>query len=133
MELNQKYFIVLMIFVIGCFICACGKEDNNASASLVEDTKESAYIEKTKVVEKEAAEQWAKGYDLPVDEQEVKEAENDCITMMELIFDIYEGADKGTASNVTLSDEIVFEMQKKTSRDEIFNYNIDNILKYGKL
>ena len=113
MELNKKYFIVLMIFVIGCFICACGKEDNNASESLVEDTKESTYIEKTKVVEKEAAEQWAKGYDLPVDEQEVKEAENDCMTMMELIFDIYEGADKGTASNVTLSDEIVFEMQKK--------------------
>ena len=55
MELNKKYFIVLMIFVIGCFICACGKEDNNASESLVEDTKESTYIEKTKVVEKEAA------------------------------------------------------------------------------
>ena len=46
-----------MIFVIGCFICACGKEDNNASESLVEDTKESTYIEKTKVVEKEAAEE----------------------------------------------------------------------------
>ena len=119
MELNKKYFIVLMIFVIGCFICACGKEDNNASESLVEDTKESAYIEKTKVVEKEAAEQWAKGYDLPVDEQEVKEAENDCMTMMELIFDIYEGANKGTASNVTLSDEIVFEMQKNWQRRNV--------------
>ena len=52
MELSKKYFIVLIIFIIGYFICACGKEDNNASESLVEDTKESAYIEKTKGLRK---------------------------------------------------------------------------------
>ena len=53
------------------------------------------------------------GYGLPVDEQEEKEAENDCKKMMELIFDIYKDADKGTASNVVLNDETVLEMQKR--------------------
>lgn len=32
---------------------------------------------------------------------------------MELIFDIYKDADKGTASNVVLNDETVLEMQKR--------------------
>ena len=100
-------------------MCACGKEDSVVGESLVEDTEEVSSTEETKSVEEEAAEQWEKGYGLPVDEQEVKEAENDCITMMELIFDIYEGANKGTASNVTLSDEIVFEMQKNWQRRNI--------------
>ena len=33
---------------------------------------------KQKSAEEEAAEQWEKGYDLPVDEQEREEAETDC-------------------------------------------------------
>ncbi len=74
MALNKRNFILLIIFIIGCFICACGKEDNTASEQRVEDTKESAYKEDTKGAEEEAAEKWAKGYDLPVDEREVKEA-----------------------------------------------------------
>ena len=36
------------------------------------------------------------------DEQEEKEAENDCRAMMERIYEIYKEADKGTASNVVL-------------------------------
>ena len=61
----------------------------------------------------EDTEQWEKGYDLPVDEQEAVEAENDCIEMMELISDIYGDSDKGAASNVVLEDETIFKMQKK--------------------
>ena len=41
---------------------------------------------KQKSAEEEATEQWEKGYNLPVDEQEAVEAENDCIEMMERIF-----------------------------------------------
>lgn len=67
----------------------------------------------TKSAEKKAAEQWEKGYDLPVDEQERKEAETDCKKLMELYFDIYEKAEKGTSSNVVLDDETVLEMQRK--------------------
>lgn len=47
-----------------------------------------------------------------------KEAENDCIKMMELVLDIYEDADKGMASNVVLKDETILEMQKKLMETE---------------
>ena len=89
--LKKKSILLIMVFLIGCFVCACGKEDSVVGESLVEDTEEVSSTEETKSAEEEAAEQWEKGYGLPVDEQEEKEAENDCKKMMELIFDIYEG------------------------------------------
>lgn len=63
--------------------------------------------------EAKAAELWKKGYDLPVDAQERKEAEEQCKKVMEHISGIYEQADKGESSNVILSDETVLEMQHK--------------------
>lgn len=113
MVLRKKSILLIMVFLIGCFVCACGKEKSVVGETLVEDTEEVSSTEETKSVEEEAAEQWEKGYGLPVDEQEEKEAVNDCKKMMELIFDIYKDADKGTASNVVLNDETVLEMQKQ--------------------
>ena len=113
MALKRKSILLIMAFLIGCFVYACGKEDAIVSESLVEDTKEVSSTEKTKSAEEEAAEQWEKGYGLPVDEQEEKEAENDCRAMMEHIYEIYKEADKGTASNVVLTDETILELQKK--------------------
>ena len=110
---KKKSILLIMVFLIGCFICACGKEKSVVGETLVEDTEEVSSTEETKSAEEEAAEQWEKGYGLPVDEQEEKEAANDCKKMMELIFDIYKDADKGTASNVVLNDETVLEMQKR--------------------
>lgn len=82
-----------------------------------EENKTAGKIKKTQVEEKKAGkkaeEQWKKGYDLPVDEQEEKEAKNDCRKKMELISDIYQTADKGTASNVVLREETIMEMQKR--------------------
>lgn len=113
MVLRKKSILLIMVFLIGCFVCACGKEKSVVGETLVEDTEEVSSTEETKSVDEEAAEQWEKGYGLPVDEQEEKEAANDCKKMMELIFDIYKDADKGTASNVVLNDETVLEMQKQ--------------------
>ena len=110
---KKKSILLIMVFLIGCFVCACGKEKSVVGETLVEDTEEVSSTEETKSAEKEAAEQWEKGYGLPVDEQEEKEAANDCKKMMELIFDIYKDADKGTASNVVLNDETILEMQKR--------------------
>ena len=110
---KKKNILLIMVFLIGCFVCACGKEKSVVGETLVEDTEEVSSTEETKSAEEEAAEQWEKGYGLPVDEQEEKEAANDCKKMMELIFDIYKDADKGTASNVVLNDETVLEMQKR--------------------
>ena len=100
MVLRKKSILLIMVFLIGCFVCACGKEDSVAGESLVEDTEEVSSTEKIKNAEEEAAVQWEKGYDLPVDEQEKEEAESDCKKLMELYLDIYETADKGIASNV---------------------------------
>ena len=113
MALKKKSILLIMAFLIGCDLCACGKEDSVVGESLVEDTEEVSSTEETKSAEEEAAEQWEKGYNLPVDEQEAVEAENDCIEMMERISDIYGDADKGAASNVVLEDETIFKMQKK--------------------
>ena len=113
MALKKKSILLIMAFLIGCDLCACGKEDSVVGESLVEDTEEVSSTEETKSAEEEAAEQWEKGYGLPVDEQEEKEAENDCRAMMERIYEIYKEADKGTASNVVLTDEAILELQKK--------------------
>ena len=113
MVLRKKSILLIMVFLIGCFVCACGKEKSVVGETLVEDTEEVSSTEETKSAEEEAAEQWEKGYGLPVDEQEEKEAANDCKKMMKLIFDIYKDADKGTAYNVVLNDETVLEMQKR--------------------
>ena len=113
MALKKKSILLIMAFLIGCDLCACGKEDSVVGESLVEDTEEVSSTEETKSAEEEAAEQWEKGYDLPVDEQEREEAETDCKKLMEHYLDIYETADKGIASNVVLDDQTVLEMQKK--------------------
>ncbi|MDE5776962.1 MAG: hypothetical protein K2I10_00380 [Lachnospiraceae bacterium] len=54
-----------------------------------------------------------KGYDLPVSDSERKEAEDDCKKMMGLISELYKNAEKGCASNVVISDEIMYQMAGK--------------------
>ena len=83
MVLKKKSILLIMVFLIGGFVCACGKEDSVAGETFVEDTEEVSSTEETRSAEEEAAEQWEKGYGLPVDEQEEKEVENDCRAMME--------------------------------------------------
>lgn len=58
-------------------------------------------------------EQLEKGYNLPVDDSIRMETEEQCKMVMEYVSDVYNRADKGEASNVTLSDESVFEIQNK--------------------
>lgn len=58
-------------------------------------------------------EQMEKGYNLPMDDSERKEAEKDCMKVMGLISDIYNHAEKGDSSNVVLSDKTVLKMQDK--------------------
>lgn len=54
-----------------------------------------------------------KGYDLPIDGDERKEAEEDCIKMMELIREMYVRADKDSSLNAVLSDEALAAVQDK--------------------
>ena len=121
MVLKKMNILLITAFLIGCCVCACGKEDSITSETLEKDTEEVSSTEETKSAEEEATEQWEKGYNLPVDEQEAVEAENDCIEMMERISDIYGDADKGAASNVVLEDETIFKMQKKIKENYLYN------------
>ena len=82
MALKRKSILLIMVFVMGCFVCACGKKDSVVGESFVEDTEEVSSTEETKSAEEEAEEQWEKGYDLPVDVQEREEAETDCKKLM---------------------------------------------------
>lgn len=58
------------------------------------------------------AEQWEKGYDIPIDDKKKQEAEYDCKKQMTLISDIYGEADMGALKGV-FSDEAILEMQNK--------------------
>ena len=111
--IKRKNILVIIALTISCLLSGCRKKDTNVIDSLenFEKNIESISIEETKISEE--VQQWEKGYDLPVDAQERKEAEIDCKTLMELYFEIYDSADKGIASNVILEDEIVLKIQKK--------------------
>lgn len=113
MGLKKKSILLIMVFLIGSFVCACGKEERAAGESPVGDTEEVSSAEETKSAGEEAAEQWEKGYGLPVEEQEEKEAKKDCKAMMERIYDFCKEADRGMASYAVLADETILELQKK--------------------
>lgn len=114
MALGKRESILLIAALLtGCFLCACGQEDKASGGLPVKEAEETTRAWKAKAAWEETAEQWAKGYDLPVNGQETAEAWNDCREMLKLVSDIYEDADKGAASNVVLQAEIMLEMQKK--------------------
>ena len=120
-------------------ICVSGCSDTFPEETLVDENV--IEVSEKRKSEEEASEQWEKGYNLPVEEQEKKEAEKDCKKIMELYFSIYEDADKGTASNIALNDKTVLEIQKKVMEtgcpvatlvtySNMVNYeSVDNFLK----
>lgn len=115
---KRKMILLIMVFLIGCDLCTCGKENRITGEPLVKEMEEPSSVGETKSDDDEAAKQWAKGYNLPVDKQEEKEARNDCRTMMKLIFDIYQYADKGNTLNVVLNNKTILKMQKKLKKTE---------------
>lgn len=110
--LRKKVYALVMVLIISVLICACQKENGTMEEFSVEETasEEGAASE-----DKEGKERLQKGYDLPVEEGDWKEAEADCKMMMGLILDIYRQADKGEASNIVLNDETLLAMQEKVS------------------
>ena len=45
---KKKSILLIMVFLIGCFVCACGKEKSVVGETLVEDTEEVSSTEETK-------------------------------------------------------------------------------------
>lgn len=109
--------LLSVLLILSLFVAACGRSDKKPDEILAvpEDTGGS-------VSEEDLARQIEKGYDLPVDIRQRKEAEEDCKKVMELTREIYVQADKGNASNIVLSDGAVSAMRdrlKETGRSVI--------------
>lgn len=87
------WFIVL----ISCLLCGCIRKDRTSDSQLM-DSRDVDSTEENENAKEDVAEQWEKGYDLPIDEPERKEAEDECKMILELISDIYTRQIKGMQS-----------------------------------
>lgn len=106
MKFGKGYEFLMMVLIAGCLLCGCEKRKSESENRIAGNTKE------IKDINQEAREQWEKGYDLPLEATEQEEVATECKEMMKKIQDIYQSADKGTASNAVLQDETMLEMQK---------------------
>lgn len=77
------------------------------------DSREVDFSEENENNKEDITEQWEKGYDLPINETERKEAEDECKKVLVLISDIYILADKGDAVNPVLDDKTIYKMQDR--------------------
>lgn len=109
MRYRKKCSLMVLLLVLGVSLCSCKKEDARQREIYMGESRTVIPAEAKTV--KETAEQWAMGYDLPIDGKEKEEAENDCIQMMELVQEIYRQADKGESINTVLSNETILLMQ----------------------
>ena len=107
MVLNRKYVILLLALLSIVCIFVCIKNDDTSERS---DMQETIPEESLGSVEMDA-ERILKGYDLPIETSDREEAEEDCRRLMDIVYHIYERADKGEASNVVLEEETILEMQ----------------------
>ena len=112
MEIRKIYIQTIIIMMAG-FLCACGgkKQEEFSLSGAIEGGEEPSLAESREDNDKKG--RWEKGYDLPVDENERKEAEADLRAALELTGDIYGEADKGDASNVVLSEEVLIQLKEK--------------------
>lgn len=112
MEFRNRYILTIVIMATG-LLCACGrKEPADFFQSDVGEGKEELLLAEDSEAD-DRKEQWEKGYDLPIGEEERKEAKDDCRAVLELTAEIYREADKGEASNVVLSEEVILQMKEK--------------------
>lgn len=73
---------------------------------------------------------WEKGYGLPIDEKERKEAQDDSNSVLQLTSELYMQADKGEASNVVLSDSTLLAMQQKIKES---GYPVTTVVAYSNM
>ena len=105
---KRIWFIVL----ISCLLCGCIRRDRTLDSQLM-DSRDVDSTEENENAKEDVAEQWEKGYDLPINETERKEAEDECKKVLVLISDIYILADKGDAVNPVLDDKTIYKMQDR--------------------
>lgn len=106
MKFSRRYEVLIMVLIFGYLLCACEERKSESGKAIAENTQ------RAKDGKQRAREQWEKGYDLPLEEEEQAEAATECKKMMDKIQSIYKLADKTEAAEVVLQDETMLEMQK---------------------
>ena len=106
MKFRRRYEVLIMVLIFGCLLCACEERKSESGKAIAENTQ------RAKDGKQRAREQWEKGYDLPLEEEEQAEAATECKKMMDKIQSIYKLVDKTEAAEVVLEDETMLEMQK---------------------
>lgn len=87
-----------VLFISGCFFIGNTKCKGADLEYISQETANYAVQER--------------GYDLPVDEVVKEEAIEDCKNVMNQMKVIYQKADKGTSSNIVVSETVMEEMQE---------------------
>lgn len=90
--------MVSVLFILGCFFIGNTKCKGADLEYISQETANYAVQER--------------GYDLPVDEVVKEEAIEDCKNVMNQMKAIYQKADKGTSSNVVVSETVMEKMQE---------------------
>lgn len=112
MEIRKKYISIIVIMATG-LLCACGGKEPAEFLQSDSGKGREEFLLAENSKDDDGKEQWEKGYDLPIWEEERKEAEDDCRAVLELTAQIYREADKGEALNVVLSEEVILQMKEK--------------------
>lgn len=126
---KKKSVLLLMAMAFCICVGACGNSNTQEADTSERMDKYHTETDTQNAVE-EVAEQWSKGYNLPVDEAERAEAQKDCKEVMELYFDIYKNADKGEESNPILINEVVFKIQNRIQES---GYPVTTIVTYSNM
>ena len=97
----MKSLSLIMVFFL-ILLCACGSEGGLCKG-------ENSQNRAADVSSKE------KGYDLPIPDEERKEAEADLYEVMNIISDIYNSVDNKDAFETILDDGVILKMIKRLS------------------
>lgn len=111
-----------VLFISGCFFIGNTKCKGADLEYISQETANYAVQER--------------GYDLPVDEVVKEEAIEDCKNVMNQMKAIYQKADKGTSSNVVVSETVMEEMQevlKEKNVPVITSAPYSNMANYSKM
>ena len=114
--------MVSVLFILGCFFIGNTKCKGADLEYISQETANYAVQER--------------GYDLPVDEVVKEEAIEDCKNVMNQMKAIYQKADKGTSSNVVVSETVMEEMQevlKEKNVPVITSAPYSNMANYSKM
>lgn len=137
--LDRRKRKLLLLLIISVFCSGCeqkekeeSKEEQWEQQEISEEEKEEEEISGKETVKKEIseAEQWVKGYDLPVEAGKKNEVEKECLEVVGRISDIYRYGDKGKASNVVLNDETLEQMQEEIGK---LGYPVITSKEYGAM